>query len=514
MVVNPPTNGPANNPQAQTGLFDAAQCQRLDVAARQTLGVQNIELMQQAAEAAFSILLRQFPDVRSLSIWCGKGHNGGDGLLLAALAQSYGLRVQCICLDSRERYQGDVQVALDQAERAGVVLQHAPVDPQIEGDVLVDAMLGTGVSDAPRPHYAQAIERLNGSSLPVVSLDVPSGLDVSTGAAPGAVVNAALTITFIVDKVGLRTGAGQRWGGEIALADLGVPTTLQEAGQQEVPRAQLLHWRAELRPPLAVDAYKHSRGHVLVVGGDQGMPGAVLLAASAALRSGAGMVTVASRPEHAAVVVTRTPELMLIDAASAALEAKLSQADLVVLGPGLGRQAWGRDVYQRVAASGRPVLADADALFWLAEAGTWPGGPLYLTPHSAEASRLVELPVSDLERNRLYYAQLLRERFGAVAALLKGPGSVISSGGTCWVCAHGNPGMATAGMGDVLAGVAGGMLAGCYRAGQDADACAQAFAGAVALHSAAGDIAAERMGQISLLASDVVEALPTALRTP
>ncbi|MEM7003147.1 MAG: NAD(P)H-hydrate dehydratase, partial [Pseudomonadota bacterium] len=169
---------------------------------------------------------------------------------------------------------------------------------------------------------------------------------------------------------------------------------------------------------------------------------------------------------------------------------------------------------QHRSTTGHHPLADADALFWLADAGTWTGGPLYLTPHSAEASRLLDVPVPDLERDRLQYAQLLRERFDAVAALLKGPGSVITAADWCWVCAHGNPGMATAGMGDVLAGVAGGMLAGCYRAGQDADACAQAFAGAVALHSAAGDIAAERVGQISLLASDVVEALPVALRTP
>ena len=482
--------------------YDAQGSRETDAAAREILGVSGTELMQRAASAALTLLLQTYPSASALSVWCGKGHNGGDGYWLAAMAAERGLKVQVVSMHAadelvEETAQAHAQVAAQTARHEDYV----PGETVPQGDVIVDALLGTGVSGAPREPYALALETLKESQLPIFSLDVPSGLDASTGHAEYA-LRARHTATFITRKVGLYTGHGAATAGDVSYLDLGVPETACAE-----PVALPLSFDPRMLPAIATDSYKHARGHVVVIGGDRGMPGAVTLAAEAALRAGAGLVTVVTHIEHAQIIVSRRPEVMV--APVEALPSLLEQADMLVFGCGLGRGDWGRDLFGCVQDSNCPVLIDADGLFHLAAMGTWAGGELYITPHSGEAARLLGLDGAAIEADRLSAAHDLQVRYHCTSVVLKGPGSVVYDGSS-YICTQGNPGMATAGSGDVLAGIAGALLAGVYRQGVSPQI---QFRQAVALHSAAGDAAAQQLGQRAMLASDIVSALPAVMET-
>ena len=241
------------------------------------------------------------------------------------------------------------------------------------------------------------------------------------------------------------------------------------------------------------------------------MPGAVAMAGEAVLRVGAGMVSFATRIEHSTALVARLPEAMTIDPQADGLAVKLNQIDLVVLGPGLGRGAWGRSLYELVEASGKPTVLDADGLFWLANAQSWGGGELFVTPHSAEAARLIGVTVGEINDDRVASANEVARRYQA-RVNLKGPGSIVRLSDRVEVCRHGNPGMATAGMGDVLSGIVGGLLATAVRQGESKKELDGLFSLSIALHSAAADQAAASVGMRSLLATDVIRALPGVIR--
>jgi NAD(P)H-hydrate epimerase len=265
-------------------------------------------------------------------------------------------------------------------------------------------------------------------------------------------------------------------------------------------------------PGLEVNTYKHRQGHVVIAGGDDNMPGAVIMAAEAALRVGAGMVTVLTRAQHTSALVSRTPEVMVLGFSESdddvQVKELLSKASCVVLGPGLGRSPWSKSLFDQVQASGRPALVDADGLYWLAAEGAWHGGALTITPHVAEASRLLGLEADAVQADRLAAARQLAQQY-ACQGVLKGAGSVVftENDARLAICGHGNPGMASAGMGDVLSGVLGGMLG--YTGGPFSPL--QALNAGVALHSAAADHAALELGERSLQATDVIAALPDLL---
>jgi hydroxyethylthiazole kinase-like uncharacterized protein yjeF len=286
----------------------------------------------------------------------------------------------------------------------------------------------------------------------------------------------------------------------------------------------LVSWHAGVLPELDANTYKHRQGHVLVAGGDNNMPGAVAIAAEAALRVGAGMVTVLTRSQHAAPIIARTPEVMVSaysasgrDIQTKPLEAQAGapsaselfrRADVVVLGPGLGRSAWSQSLYSLAEQSNKTTVLDADGLYWLAESGSWQGGPLIITPHIAEAARLLGCSGDEVQQDRLAACRQLQQRYNC-QGVLKGAGSIVFGAETVMICAHGNPGMATAGMGDVLSGVLGGLLAGALETPLN---ISPRLSSAVALHSAAADQAAMETGQRSLLATDVINKLPMLLR--
>jgi NAD(P)H-hydrate epimerase len=487
--------------RSQSHLFTAAESRAIDARAVAQLGISSFELMRRAGRFAFDTLLARFPEVRRIRVWCGKGNNGGDAYLVAALAHAHGLKVHVVSLHEPASLTGDARNAHATAADSGVPIEVA-TDGQpktgFDADVIVDGLLGTGFHGALREAYAVAVRGINAARLPVLSIDIPSGLYADTGAIADVAVDAHVNVAFITRKVGLYTGEGAAQVTVREFSDLGVPSACyREAGVER------LYWQAEKLPRLNPSTYKHRQGRVLIAGGDLGMPGAVAMAGEAALRVGAGLVSVATRRENTTLIVARRPELMVVDADDC--DARLEAAHVVVLGPGLGREAWGQRLYEQVESSGKPVLLDADGLFWLAARKHWRGGPLFVTPHSAEAARLLEIEVAGVHADRLTAVAQLAERFGCTA-LLKGPGSVVCQGDRLLICAHGNPGMATAGMGDVLSGIAGGLLAPVFATdGADADT---AFAAAVALHSKAADVAAARLGPRSLLATDVIDVLP------
>jgi len=361
----------------------------------------------------------------------------------------------------------------------------------------VDAMLGTGLDREVAGAYAHCIDAVNAAVTPVLAIDVPSGLHADNGAVMGRAVRADRTITFVGLKAGLFLGGGADHVGTLSFAGLGVPEDAGRAApvMRRIDSAAV----AQVLPRRRRSVHKGDNGRVLVVGGGPGMPGAASLAAAAALRAGAGLVTVATRPEHVAAIVAGRPEIIChaVDSGRE-LGPLLTQADVVALGPGLGRGEWSRTMFEAALAGGRPLVVDADGLNLLAaeprRRTDW-----ILTPHPGEAARLTGRSAAEVQADRLGSIRALVERFGGVAVLKGAASLVLGPSGLPWVCTAGNPGMATAGMGDVLTGVIAAVWA------QHRDAETAAAAG-VLVHATAGDTAAGD-GERGLLATDVIERL-------
>ncbi len=491
-------------------LYTAAASRELDRLAIQG-GLSGWALMRRAGRAVFDLLLRDWPWASRISICCGRGNNAGDGYVVAALALQHGMEVELIQLGDPASLQNDAATARDEAVAHGLVIEPS-ADGQVRpgGQVVVDALLGTGMKGAQRDAYARALDAVNGAGAPVVAVDLPSGVVADTGAAPGPAVRAHTTVTFIGRKIGLHTGAGAALAGRVIFADLGVG----RAPRAGVPGIDWLTFEEVARqwslPARDAGAYKQALGHVVVVGGDTFMWGAQLMAAEAALRVGAGMVTVVTRGPHRNAILSRRPELMVVDADDEAeVDRVLGRATVAVVGPGLGRGAWGRRLLERSLSAEVALVLDADGLVLLdGRRSPLPAGTI-VTPHAAEAAGLLGVTVAEVAADRLEVARRLAARVNGLA-VLKGAGTVIAgarAGGAeiLGICAHGNPGMATAGMGDVLAGILGGLRA------QGCDAPAATRLG-TCLHSLAADRAAARLGQASLLATDILADVAGILR--
>lgn len=496
---------------SQQMLYTAAQCRELDRVAVEDHGMPGFDLMQRAGRAAFRVLTQHWPEAASITVCCGKGNNAGDGYLVAGLAQQAGLRVTLVQLGDPAALRGDAARARDWAASLGVDAQAGPPE-NIEGAVVVDALLGTGIEGELRPPFAETAARINDSGRPVLAIDVPTGVSADTGAVTEHAVRAAVTVTFIGRKLGLYTGPAVSHAGAVVFDDLGVPGAVYRAVPGGCPR---LHYDtltdAYRLPARDANVHKHALGHLVVVGGDHSMGGAPLMAAEAALRCGAGMVSVITRACHRPAILARRPEVMVVDADDAALRgAVLDKATTLVLGPGLGQAPWGQGLFEETLERGLPTVLDADGLNLFASLRAAARGPLVATPHPGEAGRLLGSNGAEIQADRPAAARALAERLSA-AVVLKGAGSLVAAPGTdgraelLGLCAHGNPGMASAGMGDVLSGVIGALLA------QGLGAGAAAAAG-TCLHSYAGDRAADVLGQRGLLATDLLEHLLDIVR--
>jgi len=475
-------------------LHTVEQLREIDRAVLAALDISGVELMRRAASAALRSLRRHWPQAQRICVYCGPGNNGGDGFLLGVLAREAGLQVDVVALTPASH--GDAVAARAAwVDGGGRVHSLGVEEPLPEADLHVDALYGIGLNRAPELAVASLIERINRCGVPVLALDVPSGLNADGGQCPGAAIRADLTVTFIADKRGLHTGRAADHVGVLELATLGVPAG---AFAHVSPDAQLL--AVEALPPRNRHANKGDCGHVLVIGGGQGMAGAVHLAGESALRAGAGLVSVATRAEHVFALNATRPELMAhgVDGPHA-LQPLLQRADVLALGPGLGQSAWAHALWLTALDSGKPLVLDADGLNLLAKEPRRFAAPAVLTPHPGEAARLLGSSVGEVERDRFAAARELSRRYVAVV-VLKGAGTLIADpDGRLDVCPWGNPGMASGGMGDLLAGIIAALLA------QGAGARQAACLG-VGLHARAGDVAAQA-GERGLLASDLLAPL-------
>jgi ADP-dependent NAD(P)H-hydrate dehydratase / NAD(P)H-hydrate epimerase len=484
-------------------LYSAAQVRALDAYAIRELHVPGYTLMKRAGEAALRFLRTRWPTCHRIVIVCGGGNNGGDGYVLARFAQAAGLTVTVLAAVSPDSLSGDARQARGDWAESGGEVQPFRRERLTDGDVVVDALLGTGLHSAVRPDAAEVIRAINASGHPIFALDIPSGLDSDTGEPLGVAVRADCTVTFVALKTGLFIGNGPEHAGAVYFDDLEVPIP---AAPEFAPRLERIV-EAEIMaalPRRARAANKGDFGRVLIVGGGVGMPGAMRLAGEAALRVGAGLVTVAVAPENVVAIVAGRPELIALSLTNEkVLAPAIEQANVVAIGPGLGKTEWAARILRTVLACGKPLVVDADALNLIAEHEAPPRDHWILTPHPGEAARLLGTSALDVQKDRLNALSRLVERYGGVS-VLKGAGTLVGARGRIpGLCERGNPGMASAGMGDVLTGATAGVLSQCGDPWQAARV-------AVLVHAMAGDLVA-RGGERGLLAGDVARELRTCV---
>ena len=484
-------NRPMTPQTHRHALYTVDQVRALDQRAIDDLGIPGYELMRRAAWAALSSLRRHWPYARRIAVYAGQGNNGGDGFLLAALASEASMHVEVWSVGGPSR--GDAAKARVACEAAHVHIVDGDAPDELpEADVIVDALYGTGLRRAPEGATAALIERINRSGVPVLALDVPSGLDADTGRCPGAAIRAAVTVSFIGAKRGLYTGKAAGQVGLLELDTLGLP---DELWMERPAYAELLDVRT--LPRRARDAHKGNNGHVLAIGGDHGTAGAIRLCGEAALRAGAGLVSIATQAENIIALNSARPELMAHGVnGPQALEPLLKKASVLAVGPGLGQAGWGHALWLTALDANKPLVLDADGLNLLALETRRFEQPVVMTPHPGEAARLLGTSTKEIEADRYAAVSQLATRYNAVA-VLKGAGSLIAApDGRLAVCPWGNPGMASGGMGDLLTGVIAALLA------QGLDAWEAACLG-VGLHARAGDAAAEE-GERGLIATDLL----------
>lgn len=514
-------------------LVTAQQMAAIDRRTIDDLGIDGYTLMKRAGQAVvdeLTSLSEHYPAERVV-VLCGRGNNGGDGFVIARLLRARGIEVQCYLVATNPNaVTGAALEAKTDWEREGGVTTPLTDDAAAQNaamawsdaHIIIDALLGTGLSGDVRGVVRAAIDAVTNLRVPVVAVDIPSGIDGDTGAVLGAAIHASLTVTFGLPKVGLMFHPGRQHTGTLVVADIGFPKGAVEAEAGRVFLTCEEHAR-EWMPIPAPDTYKGAQGTALIVAGSRGMTGAAALTAEAVLRVGGGLAYLAV-PESLndifetmlrEVITKPLPEVgkkrCLALRGLGALKAEAKHADVVAIGPGIGRHHETIDLVNRfIAQTDVPLIVDADALFALSKADSalFPfnrNAPVVLTPHYGELARLLHVETAAIVANPLHFARTACERFRATV-LLKGAPTVVSGlSGDDWVITTGNPGMATAGMGDVLTGV----IAGLY--GQLRDAEVATRLGAY-VHGLAGDIAQDELGTHGMIAGDVLARLPAAMK--
>ena len=479
-------------------IYSVATVREIDRTAIEEKGVPGYTLMTRAGAVSVAETMAAFPDARRWHVVCGAGNNAGDGYVVARLAADAGIAVSVLAVTSPTALQGDAATAHADFIAAGGLVSawDGNLDPTVE--LIVDALLGSGLMRNVEGDFAAAVGKINDSGLPVVALDIPTGLHGDTGAVMGDAVLADLTVTFVGLKQGLFLGRGAAFRGDLRFSDLEIEPSCYAGKPLELQRISAER-ATSLLPRRSRTAHKGDFGHVLVVGGGVGMPGAVVLCGEAALRAGAGRVSVATDTSHAAAVVNDRPELMAKGVDGAAdLENLLSNSDGIAVGPGLGRSEWANELMQKIQHEQHVSVWDADALNWLAEHPDHCENRI-ITPHPGEAATLLGVSTADIQADRRAAVEQLQQRYGGVA-VLKGAGSLIKSvQGVPWISTSGNPGMAAPGMGDVLTGIIAAML------GQGLSLPDAATTG-VEIHAQLGDLAALN-GERGMLASDLLAEL-------
>jgi len=476
-------------------LYRTEQVRELDRTAIEDFDIPGLTLMESAGGASYQLLRRKWPEAQDITVVCGTGNNGGDGFVVARLALQDGIAVRVLQLGNRDKLSGEAKHNADGfMAMGGEVIPFESVPEQTE--VIVDGVFGTGLEREVTGDWAEALSVINDHWAPVLALDIPSGLHSDSGKVLGIAVKADATISFIGLKQGVFTGDGPEQCGELHFDDLSVPSGVYS---KQSPSASRVSWDAFSChiTPRSRTAHKGDFGHLLVIGGASGFSGAVRMAAEAAARCGAGLVSVATRPEHAAQLNMARPELMCHGVEGPEqLRVLLKRASVVAIGPGLGSSKWAMQLLGYVLECKLPLVLDADALNLLAyepiQRDNW-----ILTPHPGEAARLLGCSVADVQSDRFQSVRKLQLKYGGVV-VLKGAGTLVQAGqnSATDLCTDGNPGMATGGMGDVLTGVIASLLAQGY-------APELAASMGVCLHAKAADIEAKN-GESGLLAADLI----------
>ncbi len=490
-------------PSLPKKLYLAAQVRELDRIAIKEFSIPGIALMESAGDAAYQLMRSKWPEVKNILVFCGQGKNGGDGYVLARLAKADGFSVNLQQVGDHTKLVGDALLAAEKCADGDVEPNAYSKEDMNDYDVIIDALLGTGLDREVFGQWQEVINNINRCNTPVLSLDIPSGLNADTGQIMGAAVNADMTISFIGLKQGLFTGEGVEYAGDIHFNDLDIS---DEVGKKvnSMTEQITLNDLQSLLMPRSKSSHKGSYGHVLVVGGDNGFAGAARLCAEAAARTGAGLISLATHVNHAGYITVAVPEVMTrATEKPSELISLLEKANVVAIGSGLGQSSWSMSLFSKVLESKLPLVVDADALNLLAQE------PVYsdrwvLTPHPGEAARLLNCDTNKIQSDRIVAAKEIQKKFGG-SVVLKGSGTVIvddrkDGKQKVSICSAGNSGMASGGMGDVLTGVIAGLLAQRISLGLDIGDAARL---GVCLHAAAGDNVAEDGGR-GMLASDLL----------
>ena len=484
-------------------LFRADQVRENEQQAAEKSGCDLFTLMQRAGKAVFRQCQLLAPSAETYLVLVGQGNNAGDGYIAAMHAKNAGKKVYVCAVEPDRVLDGDAGKAQQRWRDAGGEISGFSRELLDNAGLVIDALLGTGITTQIRNEFADIIDAVNTSDVPVISVDVPSGLDANTGQSLGRCIQADVTVTLVGIKPGLTTGAGKQSCGKLVFDELGVGKAFNALARPTASLMDIEHFKS--LGPRDVHSHKGTYGRLLCIGGNKGTAGAIRLSSEAALRSGAGMVKVFVHEGSAIQVSAGRPELMVT---SDNLEAALEWASCVVIGPGLGQDAWAEDVFETTMkhcqSHSKAIVIDADALNMLSRQATaYTINDCILTPHAGEAARLLGVSVDDVESERFNYARQCSQRYHATC-VLKGAGTLVDNETAAWVCRHGNPGMATAGSGDVLSGILGALLAQGLK-------CDQAAKYGVTVHAKAGDEVAQLYGQRGMIASDLFEAVRALL---
>lgn len=486
-------------------VFNSAQVKAMEQEYAAAHGGNCFELMLLAGQGAFERIGRFCPQAKLVWVFVGRGNNGGDGYVVASLLRRAGIACR-VFATGRPHEHSEAFLACSQFLQDGGKVEYAlPSREDRQPDVVVDALLGTGISSAPRSPVDEWILFINRTQTFTLSVDVPSGLNADTGECPGDCVRADVTVCMLALKPGLFTGEAVDYTGRVELADFGFDSARWFGRLQQIDKAPPLPLLQRTCEDIADDlpvrvpsSHKGDAGKVLIIGGAKDYAGAAIMCARAALRAGAGLVKVALDPANVSALNAACPEIMSVDFTDAkSMAAALEWADVIAAGPGLGQGALARELVVQTAGTGKDAVFDADALNILASLQLKPAGDRHiLTPHPGEAARLLECSVAEINADRLQAAFGLQQRFGGVA-LLKGAGSVVCDGKRLTLIREGSPAMASGGMGDVLTGVAAAYMA------EGLGPCT-ALICAACVHGRAGFLAGQQGGVIGTAATDLL----------
>jgi len=500
---------------------NANEMRELDRRTIEEFNIPGEALMEAAGKGAFEYIMENMPGLGNAVVFCGKGNNGGDGFVIARHMLNAGINVSVYLLGSREKdLKGDARLNLDRFLKLKGKVREITAEDQLKDDLIprgtdliVDAIFGTGLDSKVQGLPAKTIDLINRSPAPKLAVDIPSGINASTGQVMGQAVQATATVTFGLAKIGHYSYPGTAYTGELKVVDIGIPVNLQDQIKTYVMNELQVFANLKARKP---DSHKGDNGHTLIFAGSPGKTGAAVMAGEAALRAGAGLVTLAVPASLNDIFEIKTTEVMTepipdaaarsfdqnsIPAAKTAIQGK----DVIAIGPGIGRNKGINEFFREIVLSASaPMVIDADGLNALSsqmEILKKVQAPIILTPHPGEMSRLSGSSVEEIQRDRISIAKRFASEWNVIL-VLKGARTVTAAPeGEAFINLSGNEGMATAGMGDILTGIIAGLLSQGY---EPLDAAGLG----VYIHGKAGDLAFEEMGGVGIIATDLLKKIP------